>query len=208
MQEYQTPEHATRYLCERAAAIPHRAEGEQMMLELLPVGARRVLDLGTGDGRTAALVRGRCPDAQVIVTDFSPTMLARARERFAEDLQVEVVEHDLNHSLLDLGSYDAVVSSFAIHHVEDDRKRSLYAEIFDQLTHRGVFINFEHVSSPTEALHDAFLADVGMTRSTEDQSNRCAAVELQLEWLREIGFEQVDCFWKWRELAVFAGTKR
>jgi hypothetical protein len=32
-------------------------------------------------------------------------------------------------------------------------------------------------------------------------------VETQVRWLREIGFGQVDCFWKWRELAVFGGVK-
>ena len=63
------------------------------------------------------------------------------------------------------------------------------------------------MASPTPELHDAFLAALGITAEQEDQSNQLLAVEPQLEWLRADGFEQVDCHWKWRELALFGGVK-
>jgi tRNA (cmo5U34)-methyltransferase len=33
------------------------------------------------------------------------------------------------------------------------------------------------------------------------------ALETQLEWLRDIGFRDVDCHWKWLELALLAGVR-
>ena len=72
----------------------------------------------------------------------------------------------------------------------------------------GVFYNLEHVSSPTPELHADFFAAIGMSLADEDRSNQLLDVETQVAWLREIGFTQVDCFWKWRELAVFGGVKR
>lgn len=206
MNEWQTPEHAARYL-ERAGRIPHRASGEAALVEELPSGIRRVLDLGSGDGRLLHLVMQARPDARGVALDFSPSMLDRLKERFAADARVEIVAHDLDNPLPDLGPFDAVVSSFVIHHLEHPRKRQLYQEIWSALEPGGVFCNLEHVSSPTPGLHLRFLQAIGMTPEEEDYANKLLDLETQLRWLREIGFADVDCFWKWRELALLAGSK-
>lgn len=198
--------HVEAYLA-AADTIPHRGEAEAAFLEHLPAGVRRVLDLGCGDGRLLALVRAARPGVSGIAVDFSPAMLAAANERFATEPDVEVVAHDLSLPLPETGSFDAIVSSFAIHHVDDDRKRALYAEVFERLVPGGTFLNLEHVASPTENLHREFLLSVGMDPDDDDPSNQLAPVELQLGWLREIGFDDVDCHWKWRELALLAGVR-
>ena len=83
----------------------------------------------------------------------------------------------------------------------------LYAEIYGRLNPGGVFCNLEHVASPTPELHDEFLRRIGCTAETEDPSNQLLALETQLQWLREIGFRDVDCHWKWRELALLTGRR-
>ena len=204
--EWIKADHATAYLG-RADRIPHRVEGEGTLLELFPASAKRVLDLGSGDGRLLGLVLENVPQAGGIALDFSPTMLEKLRTRFSKRKDIEVIEHNLDHPLPDLGSFDAVISSFAIHHCTHERKRALYSEIFATLVPGGVFCNLEHVASPTNKLHVDFLSSIGYTPETEDPSNKLLDVETQLVWLREIGFEDLDCFWKWRELALIAGVK-
>jgi ubiquinone/menaquinone biosynthesis C-methylase UbiE len=199
-------EHARDYLG-RADQISHRTEGESALLEFIPPNARRILDLGTGDGRLLTLVRQQHPDTDAVAVDFSPAMLEEVRKRFAANSRVRVVEHNMDSPLPSLGTFDAVISSFAIHHLLHERKRALYTEIFSLLNPGGVFCNLEHVASPTARLHEDFLLRIGFTVETEDPSNKLLDVETQLQWLREIGFEDVDCHWKWRELALLAGRR-
>jgi tRNA (cmo5U34)-methyltransferase len=202
-QEWQGAEHVAHYRQHTVSSIPHLAEGDAVLVELLPSRLRRVLDIGTGDGRVIGLIREARDGVDAVGIDFSEPMLAAARERF--EGQAWFVEHNLTEPLPDLGVFDAIVSGFAVHHLPDDRKRSLYGELFEMLEPGGVFLNMEHVAPATPALNAEFLAALGMTE--DDPSNQLVQVEPQLEWLREIGFQDVDCMWKWRDLALLHGRK-
>jgi SAM-dependent methyltransferase len=198
--------HALEYLA-KADKIPHRTEGEAVLLSQIPSQVSRILDLGTGDGRLLALLKIERPHLRSVGIDFSPAMLDAAKSRFAGDETVEIISHDLDKELPELGKFEAVVSSFAIHHVIDERKRSLYQEIFDIMLPGGIFCNLEHIASATPSLHQKFLEAIGYSVETEDPSNKLLDVETQLKWLREIGFTDVDCYWKWLELALLVGIK-
>ncbi len=201
---WSSAEHALDYL-RRADSIPHRVEGEATLLEFIPAAPRRVLDLGTGGGRLLALVKAGRLDTRFVGLDFSSTMLETSGKLFADDPNVALIRHNLDQPLPVLGEFDAVISSFAIHHLVHERKRALYGEVFGLLTPGGVFCNLEHVASPSASLHNEFLRCLGWT--DEDPSNKLLDLQTQLGWLREIGFTDVDCFWKWRELALMVGIK-
>jgi tRNA (cmo5U34)-methyltransferase len=70
-----------------------------------------------------------------------------------------------------------------------------------------VFCNLEHVAPASPRSHQRFLEAMGLTAAEEDPSNKLLDLHSQLEWLREIGFRDVDCYWKWRELALLVGNK-
>lgn len=203
---WSTTEHALGYLA-KADSIPHRTEGEAVLLDYIPTTAKRMLDLGTGDGRLMSLLKIDRPSATGIALDFSPIMVEKAQARFQGDDSIQVMNHNLDDTLPDLGKFDAIVSSFAIHHVTHDRKQSLYQEIFHLLNPGSVFANLEHVASPNQKIHIQFLTKIGYTPENEDPSNKLLDVETQLGYLREIGFADVDCYWKWLELALLIGIK-
>jgi tRNA (cmo5U34)-methyltransferase len=204
---WRDPAWALAYLRERDA-IPHRVDALEVMLELLPERVERVLDLGTGDGATLALVLTARPDAEGVALDFQDAMLRQARLRFDGDARVTIDRHDLDDELPEsLGAFDLIVSSFAIHHLVHPRQRALYAEVFAHLRPGGRFVNVEHVASRSDELHIEFLTAIGKTPETDDPSNKLAPISSHLEWLDDQGFRDAECFWKWRELAVLSGTR-
>ncbi len=128
--------------------------------------------------------------------------------RFAEDRGVHFREHDLAEPLpTEHGRFDLIVSAWVIHHLPDERKRELYREAFDLLEPGGLFCNMDLVALPTAELqrraHEVFatMDDAG------ESSDQPARVDTQLDWLREAGLRNVDCYWKWLATAMLVGER-
>ncbi len=227
---------ARAFLTERSLLIPDRPRQLEVLLRVLRLScpqARRILDLGAGDAILLATVLEAFPQASGVAVDFSPLMLEQAGQRLspfgrrAATLEADLQDPGWKESLA--GPVDVVVSGFAIHHLPDERKRALYQEIYDLLSVGGVFLNCEHVASTTSRIEQMF--DDAMTehlyqrrkekcepvtleqvrqeflQRPDRAANILALVEDQCRWLREIGFRDVDCFWKYFELALFGGLK-
>jgi tRNA (cmo5U34)-methyltransferase len=227
---------AVSFAAARAARVPESRTQLDVLLHLVRGRARptrTIVDLGCGDGVLLGTLLEALPDARGVACDFSPAMLALARDRLAPfGPRAHVAETDLRRDAWRAhatSAPDLVVSGFAIHHLPDARKRALYGEIFDALAPGGTFLNLEHVASATPAIEtladDAIVAfqaavrraageqvDITALRAAHDArpdkaDNILAPVETQCAWLRERGFADVDVFWKWFELALFGGTR-
>jgi tRNA (cmo5U34)-methyltransferase len=226
------------YLNSVRGAIPFAREQFAVMLRIVEHGrqpVRRFLDLGAGDGILSAVLLARYPAAEPVLIDFSLPMLDAAKERLASlASQPAIVQADLatpvwREAVAAYAPFDAVVSSFAIHHLEDERKRALYGELLDLLTPGGTFAHIEHVAPDTpwmarvfeEAMIDAIWdygrrSDPALTRDAaaaayasrlDRDANRLVSLEAQCSWLRDADYTQVTAPFRWYEIAVFGGYR-
>jgi tRNA (cmo5U34)-methyltransferase len=202
LSEWGDPERVAEYL---SREIPHRDIAEALLLQALPRHVGRVLDLGTGDGRLLALVCSRYADAKGVGLDASQPMLERAVERFGAGSAIELIAHDLGRPLTVSGPFDAVVSGLAIHHLNDERKRELFDEIHQLLAPDGVFVNLDLVASASPLQHERFRRAIG--RVQDDPTDQLTDLCEQLAWLRDAGFKEVDCQFKWLELALIVAVR-
>lgn len=235
----QNPDFVAKFLQNVRGAVPLAIEQIEMMLQLLAIarGGRvaNFLDLGCGEGVLASAILNEHPDARGVLVDFSKPMLdAASRHLQPFGTRVEFLEADFHQSgwvrrVAPHAPFEAVVSSFAIHHLPEERKRALFQEIFDLLAPEGLFINIEHVYSATrwtESVLDDYMiyaifgeelkTSPGRKRAeiarefyarAPQEAGSLAPLEVQCDWLREIGFEDVECFLKVQELAVFGGQR-
>lgn len=210
---------APTYDADRAKLIPCYEAFYRRTTDLIPAGAKKILDLGAGTGLLSTFVRLWYPDAHIHLMDVSTEMLQRARLRLASDLNVSYEVADYSTAQLGEG-YDAIVSALAIHHLDNAAKKALFRRILAALRSGGAFINAEQVAGPTPELDEVYkrlwLQQAREAGATSDQiadslyrqqDDHCASVEEQLDWMRDAGFVDADCWFKDNRFAVLAGTR-
>ncbi len=223
------------FIDDRRKLIPLWDVQEALVRRLITRKGRQIgpfLDLGAGDGGFAELVMDAFPDSTGVLVDFSDPMLAAARQRLAaKEGRWEIVRGDLaspewREGLPANESYDAIVSRLAIHHLPNERKQELYGEAFALLAPGGVFLNWEHVETGgiAEGLFDEFFRERLLEAEREHEHPRTpeevmasyddaadddvlCEPETQCDWLRDIGFDQVDTYFKLPGLAIFGGIR-
>ncbi|MFA6872678.1 MAG: methyltransferase domain-containing protein [Bacteroidaceae bacterium] len=179
----------------------------------------KILDLGAGTGLFSQFVLEKYPQAELTLLDFSEQMLTVARARFANLRNVSFQVADMM-AFQTEGKYDAVISSLAIHHLSDEDKQKLFKKIQGLLNEGGFFVNAEQVKDRTDYIHSFYterrhlrlerseLPKEAVEASYErNKLDQCASVSEQLEWLKEAGFKEVDCPFKYYIFAVLWGMK-
>ena len=181
----------------------------------------RILDLGVGTGNLAAHLLAAFPGADLTGIDIVPEFLQAAEKRLEPHRRhVCLIEVDVER--FDFASrYDLVVSAFMFHHVPDGVKRRTYAKVLSCLDGGGCFVNADFVDSASlywsrvfDEVRVAFMRAQGVSEErikTQYVKHRELEIpvplEIQLAWLSELGFADVECFWKYLNLAIFGGRK-
>ena len=228
---------AKNFLDNVRGSLPLSKEQIEIVLKLINHTQKKVnrfLDLGCGDGILGNAILVEHPESNGIFLDFSETMINAAKEKlksFNDRSEFVTLDYGNINWYKDLAdnNFDVIVSGFSIHHQSDERKKAIYKEIYDLLVPGGIFLNLEHVlvksdyieNFANELIIDSLFSyqkkkNPLITREKvkkyflerdDKDANILASVENQCEWLKEIGYKHVDCYFKWFMAGLFGGIK-
>jgi tRNA (cmo5U34)-methyltransferase len=204
-------------------ALPTYDELFSVAVEIIPFAQDQpiaVADLGAGSGLFARHVLAIYPEATFTLVDASTEMLDLARKRFRQESDAFAFIEQRLEDFSEDERFDVVISSLAIHHLEDADKRSLFKRILTALRPGGAFINVDQIKGqpPFDRLYwETWLAKVRAAGASEPNIQTSikrrkafdldARLSSQLTWLREAGFV-ADCIYKHYFVAVFLALKQ
>jgi L-threonylcarbamoyladenylate synthase len=181
-----------RYEAEIRQDIPAYEELQRVLVAASGSAPRRILELGTGTGVTAALLLARHPQASLVGIDADADMLAAAAARLPPgrvSLRVGRLEDELPR-----GRFDLVASALAVHHLDAGAKARLFERVRAVLEPGGRFVLADVVVPEHPSL-----ARVPLTAGFD----RPSSVADQLGWLAAAGLP-ARVVWERGDLAVIA----
>ena len=152
---WKSEEHVERWAELERAIAPQRKIGFRKMLDQISADLNSpltVLDLGAGDGIVTRFILEHFPNSVATLVDFSVPMIEKGRTRleaYTGRFRYETWDMNVgNWPEILRGPFDAVVSSAALHHLDNSRKDWLVREVASRLVPGGVFANYDLFSNP------------------------------------------------------------
>ncbi|MGJ7921269.1 class I SAM-dependent methyltransferase [Neobacillus sp. LXY-4] len=214
-------ENASQYDQQREKLIPCFKDFYSIPVSVLETSKEEpaVLDIGAGTGLLTSFILKKFPKAKVTLIDLSEKMIEKARQRFKNYDNITYIVEDYTKYHFNK-KFDMIVSSLSIHHLTDPEKRRLYDHIYGVLKTDGVFINADQVLGQTPFIESLYKNDwknkiehSGLTQEElkaaheRTKLDKMATLDMQLNWLKEIGFHDVDCIYKYFNFVVIFARK-
>ena len=206
-----------------AKCVPRYRELIYNMFHYIPEDfqPKRILDLGCGTGNLTDQMFKNFPEAEIDALDISEDILNESRKRFSNIPTIRYIQADFKSMHLAPGSYDLIMSSIAIHHIDDPDKIKLYAEVYQALKPGGIFIFADQTRGISDEIYKKNISawkeeafKLGSTQENwdmwmehQDAHDFHTPITWHLEELEKAGFNETDILWKFLLWAVIWARK-
>ncbi|MHA1784446.1 MAG: class I SAM-dependent methyltransferase [Candidatus Helarchaeota archaeon] len=204
--------------------IPFYDEMLETLVSILPFPVKKkikIIDLGCGTGTLAQKLKQKYPNAVIICLDVAEGMINLAKQKLEQYSDIKFQVKDLhNHEFKE--KYDLIISSLALHHLlGDENKKKFFEKIIQHLSPGGYFYNVDVVLGANEFLEKLYLSKwinfMKKSFSLEEINNNLipkyyhkeipTQLMKQLNWLTDLGLQDVDIIWKYYHFVIYGGFK-
>lgn len=234
---YDVPDRVASYDADMEVMHPNRTKMVELAVEFLPFpqdAEITVLDLGIGTGFMTKYLLEAYPSARVVGVDGAPAMIEMAKLRLGSMAERVAFRVGDFRSLGELVGHDelvaAVLTSYALHHLDRDAKTGVVRQAVDLLEPGGWFVNADLVVAASSAAEariqqlrvegimsraapgDRRFADERATRRflhdlEAQEGDRPVTLGQDIEIMTSAGLEEAGVLWLEYREAVTAGSK-
>lgn len=172
----------------------------------------RLLDLGCGTGLELNRLFERFPDMEVTGIDLSDEMLNKLKEKYS-DKKLRLICGSYFDIDFD-GIYDHVLSTYSLHHFNEEIKTELYKKIYAVMEAGGIFV-FGDYTVPTierqqELLdaNDAKRKEQGIAEGEFYHFDTPFTPETEMRLLKNAGFTSAEVVRQWENTSIIIAKKR
>jgi tRNA (cmo5U34)-methyltransferase len=203
--------------------IPYYAEMINALVLSIPFKKDEqinVIDLGCGTGTVAQKIKNTFPNSKISCLDIAENMIKLAQKKLGEDINCHISNF---YEFTFDKKYDVIVSSLALHHLANDEDKIMfYKKIYNALTDNGVFYNADVVLGSNSHLQDLYMAKwkIFMEKNVlldeienkwivkYKSEDRPTSLINHINWLKDIGYKNIDVVWKYYNYCVYGGYKK
>jgi tRNA (cmo5U34)-methyltransferase len=201
--------------------MPRYQELTEALVDAIPFAPKaklKILDLGCGTGNLTQKIISAYPNASVTCADMAENMLKMAQAKFKGRRNVRFWLGDIRDFDYS-GTYDAIVASMVLHHIEKRDKPVFYRKLRNSLSKNGVFYVIDIFLAPDRYLQNLYMDKwkTFMKRSglpinrvndmiaRHQREDRPVVLADELAIMRKAGFARVDVVLKYYNFAVYGG---
>jgi len=219
----------------QSLGVPRKDDMLRVMISVLSFSHRRprLLEIGGGLGAFTGMVLKKFPDARLVFVDGSEDMICNARRRLRRyRADPTFIQTDINQPgwyKQISGLFDAVVSTWCIHYLADDRQKPFFREVYRLIRPAGLFLFSCSIHPPARKFLQMYN---GLEIKRIQQSFKKQGMDISVEQIKEMarkghnrarinpacfdtycllmkqaGFSASACVWKYLFNTVFAAYK-
>lgn len=193
-----------------------------------------ILDIGAGTGNESRVILklDKFKDMKILAIDYSDKMERKFKEKIDQhNIEDYIIKDIMSLSKDSIQKYTnkcrIALSGYTIHHFHTDEKREIYEKMFDLLAPGGLLLNIDLFTYESECIrqsaHDFEIKFINTNIKNEcvkqewlnhynntnnnDSHNALDPVEVQIDMLKEIGFVDVECVFRYWQQGIIRATK-
>lgn len=187
--------------------VPFYEEMLESVLMFLPENfkPKNILELGSGTGNLTKLIIEKFPSANITAVDISQECIEECKSLI--NFPVNYVKADFKEINFAENSFDLIVSSISIHHINDIEKQKLFNKLFKYQTPGAILSFCDQFSAETKEIYLKYIsewkkyafskgsndAEWEMWMQHQNDHDYHSTLENHTNWLKQVGYKNVDC---------------